>query len=154
VIAEHRQLRVPAWDGDWIEMPNPPQARDADGHIHTGRRVDYLARQSMLREVELERWFGTYKPDVYAWDEAGELLVEIRVTHAVDDRKAERVQAHGRRMIEIDLSRLDRDTPHDLVAFEQAVLNDPANRIWISCPDAVADWQALNRPGNPGGSLV
>ncbi|WP_344759577.1 hypothetical protein [Luteimonas lutimaris] len=140
LIAERRQLRVPAWDGDWIEMPNPPQASDADGHVHVGRRVDYPARQSALHKVELERWFGTYKPDVYAWDEAGELLVEIRVTHAVDERKAERVQAHGRRMIEIDLSRLDRDTPHDLAAFEQAVLNDPANRVWISCPDAVADW--------------
>src|SRR3546814_13429665 len=45
-------------------------------------------------------------------------------------------------MIEIDLSRLDRDTPHDLAAFEQVVLNDPANRTWISCPDAVADWHA------------
>src|SRR3546814_3136915 len=86
-------------------MPNPPQASDADGHVHVGRRVDYPARQSALHKVELERWFGTFKPDVYAWDEAGELLVEIRVTHAVDERKAERVQAHGRRMIEIDLSR-------------------------------------------------
>src|SRR3546814_19720143 len=93
-------------------MPNPPQASDADGHVHVGRRVDYPARQSALHKVELERWFGTYKPDVYEWDEAGELLVEIRVTHAVDGRKAARVQAHGRRMIEIDLSRRARDTPH------------------------------------------
>ena len=36
---------------------------------------------------------GEYQPDVYAWDESGELLIEVRVTHAVDDRKASRVQA-------------------------------------------------------------
>src|SRR5690606_29809801 len=89
-----------------------------------------------------ERSFGTYQPDVYARDGAGELLIEIRVTHAVDDCKAARVQAQGRRMVEIDLSQLHRNTPHDQNAFEQAVLFDPANRNWISCPEAVADWQA------------
>src|SRR3546814_18280740 len=109
-------------------MPNPPQASDADGHVHVGRRVDYPARQSALHKVEMERWFGTYKPDVYAWDEASELLVEIRVNHAVDECKAARVQAHGRRMIEIDLSRLDCDPHHDLAPVAHVVLNDPVPR--------------------------
>src|SRR3546814_12537280 len=102
-------------------MPNPPQASDADGHVHVGRRVDYPARQSALHKVELERWFGTYKPDVYAWDEAGALLVEIRVTHAVDARKAESVQAPGRRRIERDMSMPDGATPTQLNEFDQGV---------------------------------
>ena len=45
-------------------------------------------------------------------------------------------------MIEIDLSKLHRDIPHDLAAFEHAVLDDAANRSWISCPEAVAEWEA------------
>lgn len=45
-------------------------------------------------------------------------------------------------MVEIDLSRLDRHTPHDLAAFEHAVLSDPGNRDWIVHPEGVRDWQA------------
>ncbi|WP_051176161.1 competence protein CoiA family protein [Luteimonas mephitis] len=142
LIVERQELLIPAWDGDLIDMPNPPHARDDEGQLHWGRPIDRPARRVDLRDLEVERSFGTYQPDVYARDEEGELLIEIYVTHAVGDRKAERVQAHGRRMVEIDLSRLDRDTPHDLAGFEHAVLGEPANRIWISCPEAVADWQA------------
>lgn len=142
LIGERQVLVLPAWRGDEDGMPNPPQAEDEEGYWHRGRAVDCPAREVRLEAVELERSFGPYQPDVCAQDDAGELLIEIRVTHAVDDRKAHRVQAHGRRMVEIDLSRLDRDIPHDLVAFERAVLADVANRHWISCPDAVEDWRA------------
>lgn len=142
LIAERQILTLPAWDGDEDKMPNPPQAWDEEGFWHRGRTVDYPARDVRLQDVELERPFGAYQPDVVAQDDLGELLIEIRVTHAVDDRKAHRVQAHGRRMVEIDLSRLDRDIPHDVEAFERAVLADVANRHWISCPDAVETWRA------------
>ena len=142
LIVDRQEVLIPAWMGDLVDMPNPPHARDDAGQIHWGRPIERPSRHVSLRDLEEERWFGTYQPDVYALDEEGELLIEIHVTHAVGERKAERVQAEGRRMIEINLSQLDRDTPHDLIAFEHAVLGDPANRIWISCPDAVADWQA------------
>jgi hypothetical protein len=142
LIADRQELVIPAWIGDLVDMPNPPHARDDEGRLHWGRQIDHPARSVGLSDIEVERSFGAYQPDVYAHDECGELLVEIRVTHAVDDRKAVRVQAHGRRMVEIDLSQLHQDIPHDQNAFEQAVLFDPANRSWISCPSAVADWQA------------
>ena len=142
LIAERQELVIPAWTGDPIDMPNPPHARDDEGRLHWGRQIDRPMRRVGLHDIEVERSFGTYQPDVYAKDEAGELLIEIRVTHAVDDRKAARVQAEGRRMVEIDLSQLHRNVPHDQGAFEQAVLFDPVNRSWISCPEAVEDWRA------------
>ena len=145
LIAERQLLVLPAWMGDLIDMPNPPLARDDDGYLHRGRPVDYPARQVGLYGVEVERSFGEYQPDVVAHDDSGELLIEIRVTHAVDERKAKRVLAHGRRMIEIDLSQFARDTPHDTAAFEHAVLSNLANRDWISFPEAVIDWQASKR---------
>lgn len=141
VIAEHQVLSLPAWLGDLIDRPNPPRARDAEGVLHQGWAVDCPARQASLRNIEVERSFGEYQPDVYAQDEIGELLIEVRVTHAVDEIKADRVHAHQRRMVEIDLSSLDRHIPHDPVAFSQAVLFDPSNRSWISCPEAEKDWQ-------------
>ncbi|WP_254200731.1 hypothetical protein [Lysobacter sp. MMG2] len=142
LIAERQELVIPAWIGDFVDMPNPPHARDDEGRLHWGRQIDCPARLVGLRDIEVERSFGTYQPDVYAQDGLGELLIEIRVTHAVDDGKAARVRMQGRRMVEIDLSHLHRDTPHDLAAFEQVVLFDPANRSWISCPEAVVDWHA------------
>lgn len=145
LIAERQALVVPAWIGDLIDMPNPPSARDDEGQLHRGRQIERPARRVGLRDIEVERSFGTYQPDVYAHDDIGELLIEIRVTHGVDDRKAARVQLHGRRMMEIDLSQLHRDIPHDVDAFEQAVLFEPANRSWISCPEAVADWEASKK---------
>lgn len=145
LIAERQKLVIPAWGGDLVVMPNPPHARDDEGRLHWGRRIDRPARRVGLSDIKVERSFGTYKPDVFAKDQFGELLIEIRVTHAVDDGKATRVQVQGRRMVEIDLSQLHRDTPHDLSAFEHAVLDDHLNRSWISCPEAVADWQAAKQ---------
>lgn len=142
LIADKQRLVIPAWIGDLVEMPNPPHARDDEGRIHWGRQVDRPVQRVELSDVEIERSFGSYKPDVVAQDAVGELLIEIRVTHAVGNLKAARVQAQGRRMLEIDLSQLHRDTPHDLAAFEHAVLDDVANRSWISYPEAVAEWQA------------
>jgi hypothetical protein len=140
IISERQTLMLPAWSGDLLDMPNPPVARDDSGQIHEGRKIDLPARQVTLSEVDLEVWLGAYKPDAFAKDDAGDLLIEIRVTHAVGSIKAERVQADGRRMIEIDLSGLERAVPHDPAAFEQAVLFELANRTWISCPEAVDDW--------------
>lgn len=142
LILERKELLLPGWYGDLVDMPNPPRMVGVDGVVYEGRRVDYPQAQKQLRDLEAERWFGDYKPDVYGFDDEGELLIEIRVSHAVDERKAARVQAHGRRMMEIDLSHLDRDVSHDVAAFERAAISDPANRIWISCPKAIEAWQA------------
>lgn len=141
VIQDRRQVLLPGWTFDPLEMPNPPTACDDEGRPYEGKRVDFPAREAELQVVRQEQHMGAYQPDVLAMDDAGELLIEIRVTHAVDARKAELVQGDGRRMIEIDLSRMDRDLHHDAPAFDKAVLFDPANRTWVSCPEAVAQWQ-------------
>lgn len=142
VIEDRLELLLPAWDGDLLEMPNPPTARDDNGQLHEGMRVDVPARRVAITNVEQEVWFGSYRPDVVAVDDVGVLLIEIQVTHAVDAGKSKRVQAQGHRMIEIDLSNLDRSIPHDPDAFQRAVLFELLNRAWISCPRAVAAWQA------------
>lgn len=140
VIQDRRQLLLPGWTFDPLEMPNPPTICDDQGQPHEGRKVQFPARQVELQVVHQEQHMGAYQPDVLAIDDAGELLIEIRVTHAVDARKAEVVRGDGRRMIEIDLSRMDRDLHHDAPAFDEAVLFDPANRTWVSCPDAAGEW--------------
>ncbi len=142
VIAEHLTLLVPGWNGDSLDMPNPPHARDDEGVLHRGRKIELPDHVVMLHDVEVERSFGGYQPDVYASDDVGELLIEIRVTHAVDETKARRVQEQGQRMIEIDLSHLEREVPHDPARFVQSVLFDQENRSWVSYPAAIEDWHA------------
>jgi hypothetical protein len=122
-------------------MPNPPSARDSNGVTHFGQAVDLPAHTAELKSALLEQPLGSYIPDVLAEDQQGPLLIEIRVTHAVEERKAEWVTKDGWRMLEIDLSTMDRDLPHDPDAFEQAVLEDAANRYWVSHPGAVDMWR-------------
>jgi hypothetical protein len=41
-----------------------------------------------LHDVQSESGCGQLRPDITAWDEQGEILIEIRVSHAVNDTKA------------------------------------------------------------------
>lgn len=142
LIVETAELLIPEWNGDLLDMPNPPTARDDEGTLHRGQPVLQPALREPLSDVQVEPWFGAYRPDLSANGSAGAILIEIRVTHAVGARKASRVEADGLPMIEIDLSGLDPAIALDADAFAQAVLFDPANRYWISCPAAVAAWRA------------
>lgn len=141
LIADERRLWLPAWDGT-REMPNPPQLRDSLGFVMTGRRVEFPARQSHLTDALVEHSHGDYIPDVTAHDDHGKLLIEIRVSHAVDDLKLRRIQSEGLRMIEIDLSRLRPAQVYDEAEFRRCVLDDVAIRQWLSCPSATEAWRA------------
>ena len=140
LIADRLHLCLPGWDGD-LDMPNPPILPDDAGFIHQGRPVDYPPVRVPLVSVDLERSKGDYTPDVSAHDAQGELLIEVRVSHAVDERKRRRVQSEGIRMLEIDLSRLTLAQSLEPLVFEREVLENTANRIWISCPAATDAWR-------------
>lgn len=142
VICDQMRLLLPGWHGELLRWPNPARLRDSAGNWHEGVRVCLPEKQAVLLEAEPERGLGDYRPDVHAVDEEGVLLIEIRVTHAVDDAKSEQVRGDGLRMIEIDLSSMDRDIPHDVAAFDRMVLEEPGNRTWVSCPSAEAAWAA------------
>ena len=141
IIADHRELLLPAWDGT-PEMPNPPTRVNQAGETVAGVAVDLPARVAWLLAVSIEdRGVARdYRPDVLARDDQGELLVEIRVSHRVDPLKQRRVQADGRRMLEIDLSALSLDGL-DLAQLERAVLLEPSNRHWVSHPAAAEAWR-------------
>lgn len=140
LIVDKRVLMLPAWNGDEA-MPNPPVASDDSGWLHEGRRVDVPANMIALTEAQPEVQREDYRPDVVAKDQDGDLLIEIRVTHAVGDQKTRNVQSDGHRMLEIDLSRITADQAEDTDLFEHLVLNTATNRIWISHPSATDAWR-------------
>jgi hypothetical protein len=149
LIQERARILMPKWDGRPPAMTNPPCVSDLDGYVLTGPRVDVPAVVADLVEVGLEQALEGYVPDVIAHDAEGQVLIEVRVTHAVDGGKEARVRADGRRMMEIDLSGVDREIVGDPEAFERAVLMDPGNRHWVVHPSAEARWEALKMELEP-----
>ena len=79
---------------------------------------------------------GQVRPDVRVTSLVGgmvlpALYVEIKVSHAVDWDKRQKVIAKNLSMIEIDLSNLSDDVLQDEAAFTEEVLHRPDNRHWI-----------------------
>ena len=140
LIVDKGRLMLPAWDGDET-MPNPPCAPDANGQLHQGHRVDIPANMVVLTDACMEIQRVDYRPDVVAKDSDGDLLIEVRVTHAVGDQKTRNVRSDGYRMVEIDLSKITADQAEDPDLFEILVLNTASNRIWISHPEAADAWR-------------
>jgi len=144
LLAEHGALVLPGWDGE-ERMPNPPTLVDDEGCWIAGRRVEMPARQVRLTEVRTEERQGDYTPDVLAQDAQGELLIEIRVSHAVDALKRQRIQSEGRRLVEIDLSKLHADVVQDEDQLKHWVLAELSNRYWLACPEATEAWREALR---------
>jgi hypothetical protein len=140
LICERASLLLPAWT-DAESMPNPPTMADDAGRLHRGVEVELPARTASFSEVASEVAMGDYRPDVIAADDEGELLIEIRVSNAVDDDKTRRVQSEGRRMLEIDLSKITLEEAEDPERFESLVLATVSNRTWLSFPQATEAWR-------------
>lgn len=99
-------------------------------------------RSVPLTDISLEhRGFAGIVPDVYAVAPDGPLIIEIHVSHAVDEIKAERIAQHGVAAIEISLDRAP-DSWRDPVRFRAEVLAR-ATRSWLFHPRQAALNQAL-----------
>lgn len=145
VILEARELLLPAF--------SKPPVHDLAGHAypldacHAGpRRWAYHTAHAELRLDELDGCI----PDVvlYGAQPQRPLLVEVRVTHPVDEAKAQLVRERDMAMIEIDLSdQIDCDFGHE--NFRELVLTEPANRTWVHCPHRERMYRTLLTQAQP-----
>ena len=88
--------------------------------------------------VEVEVWQNGFRPDLIGTVEVKRgdrvlrrrLIIEIFVTHAVDNRKRTMLRERGDSVLEIDLSKVDRDRviPHDEMT---SLLITDAPRRWL-----------------------
>lgn len=140
LICDSAELTLPHWSGT-KEMPNPPTARDSRGNVHSGDRVEFSAAATVIHSARPEQAVGNVRPDVLMMDADGQLLIEVRVRHAVGPQKALAVRSAGLRMIEIDLSKVSLDEALDQNYFFHLVLHERNNRTWISCPSAETSWR-------------
>jgi len=83
------------------------EARDAFGLLHRATREVAPAGARRLSSVDVEVQVEGMRPDlVVRCADLDEVLIEIAVTHFVDEAKLGRIIASGRAAIEVDLSHL------------------------------------------------
>ena len=82
-----------------------------------------------IDEVILEKNINDFRPDVIAIANGQKLLIEIAVTHFVDNVKKNKIKDLDISAIEIDLNEYDFYI-HDLEDLKEVILNS-ANRKWI-----------------------
>ena len=86
-------------------------------------------RRYAIASAEVERKTGSIIPDVIVEVSGRQLLVEVTVTHGVDDAKLAKIRERGLSCLEIDLS----DAPRDLgrEELEKIVVDGSAQKRWL-----------------------
>ena len=105
---------------------------DAGGRAHVPSSELVAAGRRALSNVLLEQALGEIRPDVRV-DAEGivAVLIEVAVTHFVDEHKLARIEHRGVAALEIDLSML-RDAT--FAALETALFDDPSHTTWLYHP--------------------
>lgn len=92
-------------------------------------KLIYKEKEIIFDRVELEHRIDNIIPDVVAYKNGRPLLIEIKITHGIDDEKFEKIKALGISTIEIDLSDMDLDfNPETL--YEEVITKTDRKR-WI-----------------------
>ncbi len=82
--------------------------------------------------IELEKSLGIFIPDIMLYKDNKPLIIEIKVTHAIDDIKYEKIKSSGISTLEIDLSKIADDFYRfDRSQIEDALINNTNNKFWI-----------------------
>ncbi len=141
ILSEAKQIRVP-------EIQCYALRTADDGH-DIERSVDVPGQMIPLADVVLERRYGRLIPDVTArtpGEHGGVLLIEVTVTHQIDQQRRQQIQLRNVPALEIDLSRvggkISRSELRDLVIENIEVKNwlchPVANQIQQEIDKAVA----------------
>ena len=125
IVERATRLVLPAWSA-------------LDGELAFASTPATLAPGS-AQEVTLRD--GQMRPDVKVIALTGQaflqaLYVEMKVSHAVDWAKRERVIKHGLTMMEIDIADVSDTELQDEAAFTHHVLERTDNRHWINIGNA------------------
>lgn len=133
IVQRASRLQLPAWSAGKLSFDSV-QATLAPGSA-----------------VEVSLSDGQMRPDVRVFALVAQaylpaLYIEVKVSHAVDCEKRERVIAQGYSMIEIDLSEVSDELLEDEHAFTTHVLDEAANRRWVHVGNPLFLAKMANEP--------
>ena len=115
ILATRREIVLP---GVEVQFPHSSQ-----------RRVIAQQQPYEIESVEVERKLGSIIPDVIAQIKGRELLVEVTVTHGVDDDKRKRIRELGLSCLEINLSDVQRDLSRK--NLEKIIVDGRDRKRWV-----------------------
>ena len=115
IIAKRGEIVLPA-----VEVQFPCSTQGA---------VIAPERRYEIESVDVEEKLGSIIPDVIARIKGRELLVEITVTHGVDDGKLKKIKELGLSCIEINLSDVQRNLSRD--NLEKVVADETTHKRWL-----------------------
>ena len=115
IISEHRQICLPAL---FLNI------------VGSGKRVLIEEAQIIqVSEVVLEKKINDIIPDILLITDVGKLILEIYVTHEIDDEKKKNIKRLNIPTLEIDLSKLDRNITRE--ELTEALIKETENKNWI-----------------------
>lgn len=88
----------------------------------------YKAYKFQADSVELEKQYDNFIPDIILYYKGKPLVVEIYVTHPVDDEKKEKIRKSEVSAVEFDLSKVDREIDKECL---RSIFESGENCIWI-----------------------
>jgi hypothetical protein len=96
-----------------------------------------------ITDVKLEKRFHNYIPDVIVFSKGKPLIIEIAVTHFVDEQKLKKIKASKESAIEIDLSKsVHINSTKDL---EQLIIDNVQKKKWLHNQYGLEKQQAFQK---------
>lgn len=128
IISEEKRICVPEKYISLFEvgiknLPNNIVSNIKDYRLHDEMEV-------VAESVDIEKTIGDFTPDVAFNTKRGTILVEIYVTHKVDDEKKFKVIDQGVSMLEIDLSQYV-ETSISSESLRKILIEEAENKTWI-----------------------
>lgn len=122
---------------DRMELSPPPAVIHYPGGWGKSASTQPLYTYNIrtLSEVRIEPWLEDFRPDLVVVESGKqmEILVEIAVTHRVDDTKLEKIKKRGVYAIEIDASEARRAMDFELL--NKFLFDVPSQAKWLYHPE-------------------
>ncbi|CAM2076737.1 MAG: hypothetical protein NSGCLCUN01_00922 [uncultured Clostridium sp.] len=132
---ERSDIEISSKEGEraYFECTSVKKNEDYD-YLNISYDIKKICRGQKLKfdKVEIEKVIGYIKPDIILSVSNRKLLVEIAVTHFIDDKKRDKINKKGLSTIEIDLSEYkEKFNILDKKYLEDIIVNKVENKGWI-----------------------
>jgi hypothetical protein len=135
LIEERRKLFIPELTVELLVV-------DAMGNLHKPSAQLRKAGVSAFDAVRLEAWVSDFRPDLIVTEAGGrELLVEIAVTHFVDELKLVKIERQGVPAIELNVSDIQVENFDHL---EKLLFEQSTHTRWLFHPDIITTQEFLH----------
>ena len=138
IIQAHKRILLPGWEITHSDLYKTGY------NIHVAQQVKISLPPKCapfffsFKSASLEKQMGQIIADIAVTLPNKDLLVEIAVTHPVDEKKKAYIKEQDIPMIEIDLKALlkeDLTAPNIKDTIIRAILNNSENRKWVHNPE-------------------